>query len=89
MQDLDDLKSRYYLRFEAQNAPGVLAEISGAHGAQGVSIQEMVQEDRAESAIVLMLTHRCREGALRRALAQLSGSTKLIGQPRFIRIEDV
>lgn len=89
MQNLDDLMSRYYLRFEAQNAPGVLAEISGALGAQGVSIQEMVQEDRAESAIVLMLTHRCREGALRRALSQLSGSTKLIGEPRFIRIEDV
>ncbi len=89
MQNLDDLMSRYYLRFEAQNSPGVLAEISGALGAHGVSIQEMFQEDGSESATVLMLTHMCREGALRKAFAQLEGSPKLTGEPRFIRIEDV
>lgn len=89
MQKLDALRSRYYLRFEAQNAPGVLAEISGALGSQGISIQQMMQEDAHASATVLMITHMCREGALRQALDRLAGSSKLVGEPRFIRIEDI
>ncbi len=82
-------KSRFYLRFQVKDQPGVLAEISGALGAAGVSIEKMVQEDGPESATLLMITHVCQEGALDRALAQLKGSARLTGEPRFIRIEDV
>lgn len=89
LQPLSELESRYYLRFEVKNSPGVLAEIAGALGAHKVSIERMVQEDAHESATVLMMTHRCKEGALRKALDQLVPSTVLNGPPRFIRVEDI
>lgn len=89
MQPLDELRCRYYLRFEVVNAPGVLAEIAGALGSCQVSIQEMVQDGATESATLLMTTDICREGDLKNALGKLSSSTKLRGEPRFIRIEDI
>lgn len=89
LQDLDELRGRYYLRFEAQNAPGVLAEIAGALGSHQVSIEEMFQDGATETATLVMLTHICREGNLKAALNQLAASTKLRGKPRFIRIEDL
>ena len=85
----NELVYRYYLRFEVENTPGVLAEIAGALGERGVSIEEMVQEEAKESATLLMITHRCKEGELLAAFKTLSGSTRLIGEPRFVRIEDV
>jgi homoserine dehydrogenase len=89
LQPLTELEARYYLRFEVKNSAGVLAEIAGALGAHKVSIERMVQEDAHESATLLMMTHRCKEGALRKALEQLGPSNVLVGPPRFIRIEDI
>lgn len=89
MQPLDELVSRYYLRFVVQNSPGVLALIAGALGAAGVSIEKMVQEEASDSATLLMITHSCREGSLKQALSSLEGSSKLKGAPRFIRIEEL
>ncbi len=84
-----EISNRFYLRFEVTNAPGVLAEIAGALGSCGVSIEEMVQEGARASATLLMITHECKEGDLRAAFTKLAGSSVLSGQPRFIRIEDV
>lgn len=81
--------TRYYLRFEVVNSPGVLAEIAGALGRAGVSIEKMVQEEAHESATLLMITHQCREGALLEAFSALESSPILEGSPRFIRIEDI
>lgn len=89
LQDPALRKSRFYLRFEVKDEPGVLAEISGALGAAGVSIEKMVQEDGPEAATLLMITHISQEGALLGALETLKGSTRLSGEPRFIRIEDI
>ncbi len=89
LQPLSQLESRYYLRFDVKNSAGVLAEIAGALGRFKVSIEKMVQEDAAESATLLMLTYRCNEGELVQALEALRSSNVLVGEPRFIRIEDV
>jgi len=89
LQPLSELVSRYYLRFEVVDAPGVLAQIAGALGQHGVSIQEMVQEGIESSARLLMTTHATREGDLRRALAAIEGSGFMRQKPGFLRIEDI
>lgn len=89
LQPIAQLESRYYLRFDVKDSPGVLAVIAGALGDHKVSIEKMVQEDANESATLLMLTHRCKEGALTQALEQLGSSKVLVGAPRFIRIEEL
>src|SRR5690606_5316791 len=89
LQSLDSLMSRYYLRFEVVDAPGVLARLAGALGEHGVSIEQMVQEGVDKSARLLMITQVTREGDLKAALGALEGSGFLRNSARFIRIEDI
>ncbi|HEV8549965.1 MAG TPA: homoserine dehydrogenase, partial [Polyangiaceae bacterium] len=67
----DEVVTRYYLRFDVGDHPGVVGSIASALGAEGVSIEQMVQEGRAEgegSAVpVCIITHASLEGAVRRA----------------------
>ena len=93
MQPLEKLRSRYYLRFDVGDTPGVLGVVTSALGREGVSIEHMVQEGRADaknrSVSVLMITHETQEGALLRAFDVIARESFLATAPRFIRIEDV
>jgi homoserine dehydrogenase len=90
---MDDVEARYYLRFEVADQPGVLASVAGALGDQNVSIEQMMQEGHgaagATSVLVLMITHSCTEGAVKRAMAQIAKAPFVKAAPRLIRIEDV
>jgi len=90
---IDEVESRFYLRFDVEDRPGVLGTIATELGAHEVSIEQMVQEGRATEAKgavpVLIITHVCSEGAVRGALASISKHGFMRGEPRLIRIEDV
>ena len=90
---IEEVETRYYLRFAVGDHPGVLGQIASALGAESVSIEQMVQEGRAleaDGAVpVCIITHRCNEGALRRALRAIQSNAFLKGLPRILRIEDV
>ena len=90
---IEQVETRYYLRFAVGDHPGVLGHIASALGSEGVSIEQMVQEGRAleaDGAVpVCIITHRCGEGAVRRAIAAIQGQAFLKGTPRILRIEDV
>ena len=90
---IEEVETRYYLRFAVGDHPGVLGHIASALGAEGVSIEQMVQEGRAleaDGAVpVCIITHRCSEGAVRRAVKAIQGKAFLKGTPRILRIEDV
>jgi homoserine dehydrogenase len=90
---LDDLETRYYLRFDVGDDPGVLGKIASALGEQGVSVEQMVQEGRAEKSgdavPILIISHRCREGAVKAAVRSVYGASFMKRPPRFMRIEDI
>jgi homoserine dehydrogenase len=90
---LDDLETRYYLRFDVGDDPGVLGKIASALGGQGVSVEQMVQEGRAEKSgdavPILIISHRCREGAVKAAINSVTGASFMKRPPRFMRIEDI
>lgn len=90
---IEEVETRYYLRFSVGDHPGVLGHIASALGAEGVSIEQMVQEGRAleaDGAVpVCIITHRCSEGSVRRAVKAIEGKAFLKGTPRILRIEDV
>jgi len=86
------LQSRYYLRFDVMDSPGVLGAIATALGRHDVSIEHMVQEGRArdgEGVPVLIITHTSIEGQVVGALESVASEPFLRAAPRFIRIEDV
>jgi homoserine dehydrogenase len=93
LEPADNLESRYYLRFDVTDSPGVLGVIATALGKHQVSIEHMVQEGRSEDGSetvpVLIITHTCREGRLRAALASVAPESFNRSAPRFIRIEQV
>jgi homoserine dehydrogenase len=89
---LDDVRGRYYLRFQAHDRPGVLARLAGALGDAGVSIEQMVQEGGGEGTgqpvQIVMLTHETVERDVRRALATIAESSVAATAPRLLRIQE-
>jgi homoserine dehydrogenase len=89
----EQIQTRYYLRFDVGDHPGVVGSIASSLGKESVSIEQMVQEGRAredgDCVPVCLLTHVSTEGAVRRALDAIQASAYLKAPPRLIRVEDV
>jgi homoserine dehydrogenase len=89
---IDDVRGRYYLRFQVHDRPGVLARLAGALGEAAVSIEQMVQDGGHGSTGVpvdiVMLTHEAREGDVRAALATIARSGIAASAPRLLRIQE-
>lgn len=92
VRDPGECESRYYLRFSVLDRPGVLAKIAGILGSFGVSIEQMVQEGRAEvddlPVPMVMLTHRALNKNIRAALSEIQSLPAIVEPPRALRIED-
>ncbi len=91
LASLDELSTRYYLRFDVADRPGVLSFIAGALGDHGVSIEQMFQQGQAgdtENEVhVLLITHTCREAAVQKAILAIQAGPFLKSKPRLIRVE--
>lgn len=90
VRTINEVETCYYLRFIAADRAGVLAEISGALGRQGISIASVIQRTRGragEDVPIVMLTYRANEGRLRQALDEvmLRGSVSKI---HLLRVEE-
>ncbi len=92
LTSLDDVRGRYYLRFQVHDRPGVLARLAGALGEAGVSIEQMVQEGGGGSTglpvEIVMLTHESLERDVRRALEAIAGSGVAAHPTRLLRIQE-
>lgn len=85
-----ELYTRYYLRFEAQDHPGVLSKISGILGENNISIKSVHQKGRKTNGKVpvVMITHIAKEAWVQKALKQISKTDSIVGDPIVIRIEE-
>ena len=70
LRRMDDIQTRYYMRFLVIDQPGVLATIAGILGRYHISIASVHQKERRTARIVpvVMMTHEAREADVRRAL---------------------
>jgi homoserine dehydrogenase len=84
-----DLEGEFYLRFSVADRPNVLAHISGALGARGISIASVLQPERhaSEAVPVVIVTHLAKESSLREALAEIDRLVEVTGPSQAIRIE--
>lgn len=87
---MQELYTKYYLRFEAQDNPGVLATISGILGQNNISIKSVHQKGRKTNGNVpvVMITHIAKEAWVQTALKQISMTDCVVGDPIVIRIEE-
>ncbi|AKS46794.1 homoserine dehydrogenase [Octadecabacter temperatus] len=80
----------YYLRMQLVDKPGALAKVAAVLGDAGVSIDRMRQYGHQDtSAPVLIVTHKVTRTALDEALAAMTNTSVVQGDPVAIRIEDV
>jgi homoserine dehydrogenase len=71
--DFADTATKWYLRLEVADEPGVLAAIAGVFGDHQVSIKSVWQEGRGDAATLLLVTHDAPERHHRQAVAALAG----------------
>lgn len=64
--------SAFYLDLAVDDQPGVLAEVAGIFGANGVSIRSMEQEGLGAEATLAFITHRASERDMAATLEELA-----------------
>ncbi len=90
LRPMEELVSKYYIRFPVVDRPGVLSKISGILGEHGISIHSVIQKGRQEAGPVhiIMLTHEARERDVQHALEVIDLLEVALDKCLFIRIED-
>ncbi len=71
--DFSEVPTKWYLRLEVVDAPGVLAQIAGVFGDHQVSLMSVWQEGRGDQATLLLVTHDAPEANHRAAVTALEG----------------
>jgi len=89
VRGIEEVETRYYLRFSALDRPGVLAKIAGEFGHNQISIASVMQKERhaTQAVPLVIMTHQAREADLRRALAAIEPQGIVEGRPVVIRVE--
>ncbi len=89
IRKMDEIKTRYYIRLQVIDQPGVLAQISGILGEDDISIASVIQKERKEAKVVpvVMMTHDARESSLRRAMARIDKLPAIKEKGVVIRME--
>jgi homoserine dehydrogenase len=82
-----DVPTKWYLRLEVDDEPGVLAEVAAAFGDAGVSIKSVWQEGEGDEALLLIVTHRAREADQQAAVRHLRKVDTLRNVASVIRVE--
>jgi homoserine dehydrogenase len=87
---MSEVKTRYYLRLNAPDRPGVLAQISQVLGNNSISISSVIQKERdpaAQTAIIVIMTYPAEEKGIQKALKQLKQLPVVNEISNFIRVE--
>ncbi|GMR01038.1 MAG: homoserine dehydrogenase [Gammaproteobacteria bacterium] len=87
---IDDVETAYYLRMEAEDKPGVLAEVSDTFAKNSISIEAVLQKEPAtgeNSVHLIMLTQKCVESKVNQAISAVEALTSVQGDVVRIRME--
>jgi len=86
----EDVFSKYYIRFNAIDKPGVLSKISGILAKYNISISSVTQKEtkRARSVPIIMLTHLAQEKKIDMALAEIDKCNFIRGKSVKLYLEE-
>ncbi|MCS7213357.1 MAG: homoserine dehydrogenase [Candidatus Calescibacterium sp.] len=84
----DEITSKFYVRIEVIDKPGVLAKIADSFGRNNVSIESVLQKHRAynRGVPIFITTHECKEKNMRSALEECSKLDVVLETPFFLRV---
>jgi len=87
---MEQVETANYLRMQAQDRPGVLADITRILADLGISIEAIIQKEPApgENEVpVILLTHRVLEKNMNQAIANIEALGSINGKIMRIRVE--
>jgi len=89
LRPIEDIASLYYLRFMVLDRPGVLSQIAGVLGQQGISISSVLQKGRKEGQTVpvVIMTHQATERHVQAALREIDRMPFISEPTTLIRVE--
>ena len=87
---MNSVRCKYYIRFNAENKPGVLAQIASLLGSHHVNIRTVVQkgENCRGSTPIIMTTDEAKEENILKALKLINQLTVIKEKSVLIRIEE-
>ena len=89
---VEEIETAYYLRLNASDKPGVLADVTRILADQQISIEAIIQKEPQEDATtvpVILLTHRMREKQMKEALRRIEALDSITGPVIRIRMEQL
>jgi homoserine dehydrogenase len=89
---MEEVVTAYYLRMNADDKPGVMADITRIMGESAISIEAILQKEPAEgisTATIIMLTQRIREEQMNKALQAIQSLDSISGAVTRIRVESL
>lgn len=91
IKPMSELETKYYMRLNVAERPGVFAQILGVLGELDISIASAIQketDDEAQRAEIVLMTHRAKESSLQEALRLISELDVVNSIGNLIRVEE-
>ena len=91
IKPISELETKYYMRLNVAERPGVFAQILGVLGDHDISIASAIQketDDEAQRAEIVLMTHRARESSLQKALRLIDDLEVVNSIGNLIRVEE-
>ena len=91
IRPMSELETKYYLRLSVADRSGVLAQIAGVLGAMDISIASVIQKEAdevAQTAEIVLMTHRAREASMQQALRMLEDLEVVAAVGNMVRVEE-
>lgn len=89
---IDEIETSYYLRMQANDKAGVLANVASILSNKGINIEAIIQKEPAagETLVpVIMLTHKVQEKIMNQAITEIEALGDINGCITRIRVEQL
>lgn len=88
---ITELQTKYYIRLNVADSPGVFAKVCKILGDLEISISSAIQKEtqqKIRGAEIVLMTHKAKEISLRRAITVLKGLEVVNSIGSIVRVED-
>ncbi|MEH6651867.1 MAG: homoserine dehydrogenase [Motiliproteus sp.] len=88
MLPMSEVSTAYYLRMQAEDHPGVLADVTRILAQEGISIDSIIQQGTKEQQVpIIILTDQVQEKHMDAAITAIEALDQISGEVTRIRVE--
>ena len=91
VRPIEELNTKYYLRLNVADRPGVFAQIAQALGDMNISIASVIQKEAdaaSQTAEIVLMTHHANEASMQNALRVVNDLSVVNEIGNLVRVED-